>query len=162
MKIEAIVQLRGREAAVVRKRWTKGDNMRFPLRPSASEQHMCICKSYKHAGCIIAETGSLNEEAISRARSASSAFVQLAGRLFSASHVSIETKLSFAISLVFSRLFYNVCTWATESKFTVRTLNRVYMQVLRRISDHSRFRNGPDAKWILCRFFVCRTFVYSR
>jgi hypothetical protein len=138
-KSEAIVQLRGRDAAVVRNRWTKGDNMRFPLPPSASERHMCICKSYKHVGGIIAETGSLNEEAVARARSASSAFVPLAGRLFSASRVSIKTKLSFATPLVFSRLFYNVCTWAAESKFTVRTLNRVYMQVLRRISDHSRF-----------------------
>lgn len=138
-KTEAIVQLRGRGAAIIRSRLTKGSRMCFPLPPSASERHMCICESYKHVGGIISQSGSLNEEAIARARSASSAFVPLAGRLFSASRVSVETKISFAKSLVFSRLFYNVCTWAIDSKFTIRTLNRVYMQVLRRIIDNSRF-----------------------
>eukprot|EP00973_Karenia_brevis_P011064 1497489-Karenia_brevis.AAC.1 len=68
------------------------------------------------------------------------AYLPLVTKLFGATRVAVDTKLLFAESLVFSRLFLNVETWTAPTRFVIKVLNRAYMRVLRRMCDQCRFK----------------------
>jgi len=76
------------------------------------------------------------------ALTASAAYAPLANKLFANGTVSQDTRLNFADSLVFSRLFYNTEVWQAEQPFAIRTINKVYMQTLRSIAGSRRFKSG--------------------
>ena len=110
------------------------------LPPAAGRDYMCVVRDYKHVGSVISGDGSINADALCRSQSATSAYIPLSMKVFSSSKISLDLKMKLAESLVFSRLFYNAQLWVANSSFAIRALNRVYMQVLRRITDTRRFK----------------------
>ena len=97
---------------------------------------------YKHLGSIIAADGGLVPDANHRASLALNAFGPIAMKVFGSKSVCVSLKLNFFDSLVLSRLLYNTQLWVVTSPSShsaVRRLNKVYMQVARRIADCARY-----------------------
>ena len=63
---------------------------------------------------------------------------------FASPKVSVELKLSFADALLFSRLFFGAELWHDGGVYTAtKATNAMYMRVLRRVCDESRY-GAPD------------------
>ena len=154
-KTEGMLVYRGKYAMHARdRRRLDGKTMiKFPEVAGAS--YLNFVKPNEHLGSYIADDGHLGEDAKHRARSANAAYIPLAAKLFAATRVAVDVRLSFADSLVFARLFYNTHLWQAENKQALRTLNNVYMRTLRAIAGRSRFRAGCgtdyDIRWDLGR-----------
>eukprot|EP00973_Karenia_brevis_P082381 11419929-Karenia_brevis.AAC.1 len=73
---------------------------------------------------MMCQDGSVNEDALLRTKSATAAYAPIAGVVFSSPRISLDLKLSFAESLVFSRLFYNVHTWIANNTFALKKLSQ--------------------------------------
>lgn len=112
------------------------------LPDDADADYLHVARSYKHIGSVVADDRSLAEDAKLRARSALSAYAPLACRLFSSDSITAPVKLDFARSLVFCRLLYNMHLWQAEKSFAVRTINPLYMRVLRATSGRKRFKRS--------------------
>ena len=77
--------------------------IKFPA--IANRPYLNVVNNYKHVGSGIAADGSLAMDAQIRAKSATAAFVPIAGKLFGAKTVSTELKLRFADALIFPGCF---------------------------------------------------------
>eukprot|EP00973_Karenia_brevis_P073167 10164409-Karenia_brevis.AAC.1 len=110
-KTEALMQLRGYKSQhyVAKLRQPDGTDA-IMLTDVPGSPKLRIVQQYKHLGGIVCNDGCINPEAIARANSAMEAYAPLAMIVFGARAISADVRISLAHSLVFSRLFYNVCT----------------------------------------------------
>lgn len=99
---------------------------------------MHIVESYKHLGGMIVRDGFLTADAIINVKSALSAYVPLAVRILGCPKVTLVLTSMFLWSLVLSRLLFNARVVVPSARY-LRTLNAVYMRVLRRIAGHCSF-----------------------
>eukprot|EP00973_Karenia_brevis_P022603 3110766-Karenia_brevis.AAC.1 len=135
-----MVVFRGNGSIAMKRDLVHDGNLSLPLPASAGGGRLTVVPGYKHLGSKVCADASVGEDAVLRSGSALAAFAPLAVRVFGSPKLDRHLKLQFAESLVFSRLFYSVATWANVSKFAVTQLNKVYMQTLRRIAGQCRFR----------------------
>ena len=137
-KSEAILRYRGKGAKQASEARMHDGSLKIKLPASADREFLNIVQEYKHVGSIASSDGSVNPDSIQRSKSALAAYVPLVNAIFASTCVPTSLKLRFADSLVFSRLFYNVHTWVTNSTFAIKTINKVYMQVLRQVCNKCR------------------------
>jgi len=145
-KSEAILKYRGHGAKNAAEARLHEGRPRIKLPISANRRFLNVVDVYKHVGSIASCDGSVVPDASLRSSSALAAYVPLVNTLFASASVPTTLKLRFADSLVFSRLFYNVHTWVANNTFAMKTLNKVYMQVLRQVCNKCRYqaRNNLD------------------
>ena len=91
------------------------------------------------------------------------AYGPLCVKLFGAKNISASLKISFADSLVFSRLFFGTEIWCDEvTNKSICVLNTMYMRVLRRICDECRYGQNASMsdvevrRKIGCRSITCK------
>ena len=105
----------------------------------------------KHVGSVAPSDGSVVPDARQRSSSALAAYLPLVSTVFTSASIPTSLKLRFADSLMFSRLFYNVHTWVANSSFAVKSLNKVYMQVLRQVCNKCRYQASNNITDIAVR-----------
>ena len=105
-----MVQLRGKRSTLIRNQQIDKDGRKINI-PSRPGQSVNIVSIYKHVGSPICISGSWVPAAEHNARAAMSAYVPIAHNIFMSARISIQHKITFAKSLIFSRLFYNVQIW---------------------------------------------------
>ena len=98
-----------------------------------------IVDKYKHLGGYVCSDANVQPEAVTRARSATAAYVPIAMKVFGSSGLDVALKLVFLCSLVMSRLPFNLHIIVPTPRF-IKTINFVYMRVLRRIAGCIRFK----------------------
>eukprot|EP00973_Karenia_brevis_P033480 4616723-Karenia_brevis.AAC.1 len=113
--------------------------LQIKLPQGANRQYLGVVREYKHVGSMRSVDCSIAPDAKHRAQLATGAYIPIAGRAFGAKSIPLDLKIQFAESLVFSRLFYNIHIWVANTTYALKTINRVYMQVARKIADACRF-----------------------
>jgi len=121
------------------------------LPTSADREFLNVVDVYKHVGGLVSSDGSFIPDAKQRSASALAAYLPLVASVFSSAAIPTSLKLKFADSLVFSRLFYNVHTWVANNSFALKTLNKVYMQVLRQICNKCRYQRHNNSSDVAIR-----------
>ncbi len=132
-KTEALLVYRG-DGAGQHLRALYHDGLPWFLTPDGCKLH--VVHEYKHVGSLVAQSENLASEAQARADSALRAWYKTAARVFGSRHLPEQVKLSLADSLIFSRLYLAVETWAPEAPGPLRTLEAVQTRVLRRIAGN--------------------------
>ena len=105
-----------------------------------------IVRQYKHMGGIHSNDGKYSNEVSNRNKSAYDAFIPLRSRALRSKDIEEHTKYMLAQSLVFSRLFYNVCTWPRLPVAVLSKLNATSMKVLRSVSGKQNTIDNP-VRW---------------
>ena len=148
-KTEGLLRYRGHGGAkrLEQKRRSDG-SLGFPIPGSFS--FVNIVEKYKHLGGVVCCDGNLQPEAIGRCRSATATYVPIGAKVFGSSAVNRELKCTFLWSLVLSRLLFNSHILVPTLRY-VKTVNFVYMRVLRRIGDCSSEQRESDlaVRWRL-------------
>lgn len=107
---------------------------RFPFPSPCSGQFLNIMDGYKHVGIYAAANGRHDEDAVHLDKTAMNVYVHLASRALACPIIDTHLRLSFAESLVFSRLLHETQLWLVTHHLphALRPLNNSYMRVLRR------------------------------
>ena len=98
-----------------------------------------VVSNFKHVGSIVSHDGTMMADANLRVQSATRAYAPLAHKFFGSSMIDTHMKLSFGSALVESRLFNNVHLWSVMHVPALKRLNAMYMRMLRKIADCSKF-----------------------
>ena len=133
--------------------WQEDESRSYPLPASVSSSsttRLVVVDRYKHLGSYIDITGSLVPDARHRAKSAMTAYALIAISIFGASTLSFKRRVQLAMSLVVSRLIYNVHVWDVFGGLQRRILNNVYMRIWRRIAGHTR--DGISLRLVILMF----------
>ena len=112
-----------------------GNDILIRLPSEAREEYLHVVASFKHLGSIVAAAANEMADARHRSQLAMNAYAPLATNTFGSKELEVETRLDFAWSLVFSRLFYNTHLWSRLQVKAMRHLNSCYMRVLQQIAD---------------------------
>ena len=147
-KTDCLLKHRGTDATRLLKDKCCGEVVRFPLPAIASSPFLHVTTAYKHLGSIISMDGSLVPDANHRASLALNAFAPLAMKLFGCSRISVAIRMEFFETLINSRLLYGTELWTVNgpsSHVAVQRINKVYMQVARRICDCARYGQSACA-----------------
>ena len=110
-----------------------------------------MVRRYVHLGSGLDSTCGPAPDVQIRTASAMAAFAPISKKVFGNPWVSRMVRLRLLSSLVLSRLLYNVQTWSLLTQASYNRLNSVYMRVLRRIANCTKFSaesahaNGTDA-----------------
>ena len=131
-KTEAILLYRGKGAS---QHWKARFRDGTPSIDTPVENVLNIVSAYKYVGSIVEASESLSAEAQARAASSLAAWYRIAARVFGSPLIPRAVKLRLAYSLIFSRLFYGVETWAPSSIAPLRVLEAVQTRVARRIAE---------------------------
>ena len=141
-KTEAFISLRGKQAATQKcSIYRAGSSLKLP--PECGHD-LRVVQSYKHLGSILESTGSSGPDAAHRATSAMSAFAPLSKKVFGCPSIDRKVRMDLFMSLVVSRLIYNVHVWSDLTAASYATLNSTYMRGLRRIAAACRFSSAPN------------------
>jgi hypothetical protein len=146
-KTEAFVTFRGKGACDAKRQLFDDQKGKIRLPPDAGAEHLNVVDMYKHLGSVVASDGSAAPDVPKRVQSSMAAYAPLALKIFGASVIARQVRLSLATSLVFSRLLYNVQTWSKWTVAMYSKLNSVYMRALRRIAGmcrHGQPKTLPD------------------
>ena len=141
-KTECLLKCRGKDATRLWKEKCHGQDVLIPLPACASSPSLHVVSEYKHLGSFVSIDGSLMPDANHRASLALNAFSPLAMKVFGSNQISVYIRMKFFETLVSSRLFYGTELWiicSSSSHAAVKRLNKVYMQVARRICDCARY-----------------------
>ena len=136
-KTEIMVQYRGKEASKCYDKIRHHDGMYIDWNVLNGER-LCVVDSYRHLGSELAVHLSLKTDASEKINSTLSAYCAMAGRVFKAHGISVDTKLSLAHTLLWSRLFFN-CHIHVHDISYMAALNHNYMRVLRAITDKANY-----------------------
>jgi hypothetical protein len=136
-KTEAFLRYRGKGAVkrLELKRRADG-SLAYPI--PGTQMQVNIVDHYKHLGGVVCSDGNVQLDAVVKARSATTAYIPIAGKIFGAAVLGCGLRINFLWSLVMSRLLFNVHILVPTNRF-VKVLNFVYMRVLRRIAGCVRF-----------------------
>ncbi len=126
---------RGKGASHHLERRREGDHIVIKLPADSNERCLHVVPTYKHLGGIVAVDGNEMADARHRVQLAMNAYAQISAKIFGSKALLQQTRVDFAWSLVFSRLFYNIHLWSNLQSKAVKHLNGLYMRVLRRIAD---------------------------
>ena len=137
-KTEAFVRYRGRGATKRLELKRRPDGSLGVLVPGTTLS-VNIVDKYKHLGGCVCSDANVQPEAVARARSATSAYVPIVMKVFGSSGLDVALKLVFLWALVMSRLLFNVHIIVPTPRF-IKTVNFVYMRVLRRTAGCMRFK----------------------
>ncbi|CAK0837731.1 unnamed protein product [Prorocentrum cordatum] len=102
---------------------------------------LSIVSKYKHLGTVVSIAGTCKPDAEKRASAAMDAYAPVAIRVFRAPNISIATKMHAVKARILTKLMFHARVVTPDAHFA-RTLNQVYMRVLRRIVDKVRFGPG--------------------
>ncbi|CAK0880854.1 unnamed protein product [Prorocentrum cordatum] len=102
---------------------------------------LSIVSKYKHLGTVVSIAGTCKPDAEKRASAAMDAYAPVAIRVFGAPNISIATKMHAVKARILTKLMFHAHVVTPDAHFA-RTLNQVYMRVLRRIVDKVRFGPG--------------------
>ena len=108
------------------------------VRVHAAALDLVVVSSYKHLGGDIAAVGGATALARHHRNSAMAAYGPLATKIFGAPQLPRELRRRLFVSLVLSRLLFNVHI-VTPTRKLVSALNDVYMRGLRRLYDQCRY-----------------------
>ncbi|CAE8613660.1 unnamed protein product [Polarella glacialis] len=138
---EALLVYRGHTAEL---HWKARFREGIPSIDTPDGKLLHIVTAYRHVGAVVEATESPTAEARARVDSALAAWYRIAARIFGSPHLSRELKLSLAESLIFSRLFFAVETWAPSNMVPLRALEAVQTRVARRVEEcWVRAADGP-------------------
>jgi hypothetical protein len=139
-KTEGLLRLRGKHAAELLDSLRNSEgNLQIAVPGTANVLH--IVTQYKHLGSMTAVDGSSMPYVLSRASSATSAYVPLVGKLFGSKCLYLSLKLNYFQSLILSKLLFNNHVRVLSVR-EVAFLNTLFMRVLRRVADAMRFGPG--------------------
>jgi len=104
-----------------------------------------VVRSYKHVGSIISSDLCWSQDAHLKYANAIAAYAPMAFKIYGSCQIRRETKIGLAFSLVFSRLLFDTQIWVVDrASHGIRTMNNLYMRVLRKIIDCSRFDSSCE------------------
>ena len=121
-----------------------GPNMSLVVKVPGCNDVINVVEKYKHLGTVVAANGALHHNVCERSKTANSAYFPIAGKIFSSHVISQSLKTTFLWSLVLSRLLFNVHILVPTPKL-LASLNQVYMRVVRRIMNMSRYSAGCES-----------------
>lgn len=137
-KTEAFIRYRGQGATKFLESKRRPDgSLGFPVPQSSLT--VCIVDQYRHLGGVVCCDGNVQPDAVAKTTSAMSAYVPIALKVFGSPAISIALKFVFMASLVMSRLLFNVHIIVPTPRY-IKTINSVYMRILRRIGNSMRFQ----------------------
>ena len=137
-KTECSLRCRGRRSTARLERRRLGHNHSLGVKTP----HPCACinvvRQYKYLGSIQHDEGTAVPDAKMKAAAALSAYAPLAFKVFGSAHIRTCVKESLFASLVLSRLLFNAHIVVPTLPY-LKSLNAVYMRVVRRIANRCRF-----------------------
>ena len=143
-KTESFVILRGHRSVQYMQQ-IRDNNMTIKIAdPSIA---LRVVSEYKHLGSMVSRDGNLVPDAVHRSCTAMASYCPLSAKIFACRRIARQVRIRLFMSLVVSRLLYNVHVWSHMPKKAYAKLNAVYMRGLRRIADAARFRatgHGSD------------------
>ena len=151
-KTECFITLRGKHAEPQKQKLLKRDGeVVIPLPPDCGHPWLRVVRRYVHLGSGLDGSCGPGPDVQIRTTSAMSAFTPIAKKVFGNPWVARSVRLRLLSSLILSRLLYNVATWSVLPQAAYNKLNSVYMRVLRRIADCTKYSaesahtSGSDA-----------------
>jgi hypothetical protein len=142
-KTECFLTLRGKHANAQKEKLVKVDGfVSIPLPPECGHPALRVVRKYVHLGSGLDNHCSSAPDVQIRTSSAMAAFAPIAKKVYGNPLVARDVRVRLLMSLVVSRLLYNVHVWSHVSQAAYCRLNSVYMRGLRRIADRTKY----DAK----------------
>ena len=142
-KSEALIRLRGPNARTVYNNITVLDGSHMQLEVQGSKFPLRIVSHYVHMGGSLNPRNDLMPEIHRRVATSSSVAKPLSSRVLSLPQLKSGVRMMLASSLVFSRLLFNACTWSQLSAKCFRTLNNLYMRVIRTVAGKRNYKDSP-------------------
>ena len=151
-KTECFLSLRGKHAQVQKDKLLKENgatSIHLPV--ECGHPSLRVVRKYVHLGSGIDENCSAWPDVQIRTSSAMAAYAPISKKVFGNPRLSRGLRMRLWMSLVISRLLYNVHVWSVLSQSMYTRLNSVYMRALRRIAGRSCYdatsahRGGTDA-----------------
>jgi exonuclease III len=151
-KTECFLTLRGKHANAQKSKLTKVDGqISIPLPPECGHPALRVVRKYIHLGSGLDNHCNPSPDVQIRTSSAMAAFAPISKKVFGNPRVARMVRMRLLMSLVVSRLLYNVHVWSCVTQAAYNRLNSVYMRGLRRIADKTKFdavsahANGSDS-----------------
>ncbi len=106
-----------------------------PIRPGLC---LRIVRQYKHGGVIICDSTTLTPDIIARARSMTTQYIDISGRLLGNVGISLRVRIYLAKSLLFTILFYAAHVWTQLPQCCSGKLHCAYLRVCRMVAREFR------------------------
>ena len=105
-KTECFLRYRGKRSVRRLEARRLGPNGELLVKVPGTTQHITVVPSYKHLGGVVCDDGNLVIDVSCNVRSAMSAFIPIALKVFGSKRISAEVCFSFFWSLVVTRLLF--------------------------------------------------------